>query len=426
MSVRDQRGERVTVANVATIIRGVSYPGNEARKAPGPDLIPLLRATNITNDLTFDDLVYVPESRVKPDQLLRGGDIVVAASSGSRDVVGKAAQLKDSWRGTFGAFCYVVRPSRDINPRYLGLFFQTQAYRQRATSLASGVNINNLRRNHILTMQLPLPSPSRQEEIVATVEQHLVSIEDGLRTVGSASRRLEACRRVILTHWLAPPDPLPPDWSRATLPELAKPPDGIFSDGDWVETKDQDPNGEVRLIQLADIGEGRFLDRSARSLTLPKARELGCTFLRKGDVLVARMASPLARACVFPGSDRPCVAAVDICIVRPTSGVHGPWLCAAIDHPAFRRKAEELQRGTTRARISRKNLGLISLLLPPLVDQRRLADEIQARLSELDSVDSLLRSARQRGLRLRASVLAAHFGPVPTSARDMEEVAHVD
>jgi type I restriction enzyme S subunit len=40
--------------------------------------------------------------------------------------------------------------------------------------------------------------------------------------------------------------------------------DGLFVDGDWVETKDQDPNGEVRLIQLADIGDGTFRDRSSR------------------------------------------------------------------------------------------------------------------------------------------------------------------
>lgn len=34
---------------------------------------------------------------------------------------------------------------------------------------------------------------------------------------------------------------------------------GLLTDGDWVESKDQDPNGEIRLIQLADIGDGVFL-----------------------------------------------------------------------------------------------------------------------------------------------------------------------
>ena len=33
---------------------------------------------------------------------------------------------------------------------------------------------------------------------------------------------------------------------------------GLFIDGDWVESQDQDVNGDVRLIQLADIGDGYF------------------------------------------------------------------------------------------------------------------------------------------------------------------------
>lgn len=77
-----------------------------------------------------------------------------------------------------------------------------------------------------------------------------------------------------------------------TLAELLE--DGLFVDGDWVETKDQDPNGQVRLIQLADIGDGVFRNRSSRFLTIDKANKLGCTFLQAGDVLVARMPEPVA------------------------------------------------------------------------------------------------------------------------------------
>lgn len=42
--------------------------------------------------------------------------------------------------------------------------------------------------------------------------------------------------------------------------------DGIFIDGDWVESKDQDVNGDVRLIQLADVGDGIFIDKSDLSI----------------------------------------------------------------------------------------------------------------------------------------------------------------
>ena len=98
-------------------------------------------------------------------------------------------------------------------------------------------------------------------------------------------------------------DVLPTGWAFAQIPDLIAN-DGIFIDGDWVESKDQDPDGDVRLIQLADVGDGFYINKSNRFLTREKAVELGCTFLRKGDVLIARMPDPLGRACIFPGDKK--------------------------------------------------------------------------------------------------------------------------
>src|SRR5690348_5609672 len=98
---------RATLGDLVEIIRGVSYEKADAREAPGPGLVPILRATNIGESLIFDDLLFVPKARVSQEQRLRSGDIVVAASSGSRSVVGKAAPLVSSWDGAFGVFCLV-------------------------------------------------------------------------------------------------------------------------------------------------------------------------------------------------------------------------------------------------------------------------------------------------------------------------------
>ena len=102
----------------------------------------------------------------------------------------------------------------------------------------------------------------------------------------------------------------------ATLPALIGD-SGFFSDGDWVESKDQDPKGNVRLVQLADVGSGEFLDKSARFMSPEKAEKLKCSYLKVGDVLIARMPDPIGRACLFPGDTKPCVTVVDVCILRP-------------------------------------------------------------------------------------------------------------
>ncbi|MBK9394122.1 MAG: hypothetical protein IPN40_09625 [Uliginosibacterium sp.] len=71
---------------------------------------------------------------------------------------------------------------------------------------------------------------------------------------------------------------LPKGWASAALSELQAA-DGLFSDGDWVESKDQDPDGNIRLLQLADIGDGTFIDKSNRFINEPKFAELRCTEL---------------------------------------------------------------------------------------------------------------------------------------------------
>lgn len=213
-------------------------------------------------------------------------------------------------------------------------------------------------------------------------------------------------------------DSLPRGWRLATLSELVAD-DGVLTDGDWVESVDQDPNGEIRLTQLADVGDGRFRDRSDRYMTRAKALELRCTFLEKGDVLIARMPDPLGRACLFPGAQRPCVTVVDVCIVRPGAApVHTPWLMHFINAPKFRAEVASLQAGSTRKRISKANLSTIALPVPPADEQREIAAALDSNFSRLDAATATLERVQRSLERYRASVLKAAVEGrlVPTEA----------
>lgn len=184
------------------------------------------------------------------------------------------------------------------------------------------------------------------------------------------------------------------EWASTTLKEAAG---ELFTDGDWVESKDQDPGGEVRLIQLADIGDGSFLNKSARFLTTDKARELRCTLLQPGDLLIARMADPIARCCIFPGLDQSAATVVDISIVRPGPEVDREYLAYAVSNPVFRLEALGSASGSTRSRISRSNLGVISVPLPPLDEQRRIADVLR-------SVDEAIAAAKSAATQARCAL----------------------
>lgn len=176
----------------------------------------------------------------------------------------------------------------------------------------------------------------------------------------------------------------------------------IFVDGDWIESKDQDQHGNVRLIQLADIGDGFYIDKSARFLTKDTAMRLKCTFLKEGDILIARMPDPLGRACIFPNHNIPCITVVDICIIRPNlKKIYNRWLMHAINSPFIRQQINEYVTGTTRKRISRGNLSKIKIFLPPLEEQRRIA-------AILDQADEL-RQKRQEAINKLDELLQATF-----------------
>ena len=213
-------------------------------------------------------------------------------------------------------------------------------------------------------------------------------------------------------------DALPVGWTSACLPDLISQ-HGVLTDGDWVETEDQDPNGDVRLTQLADVGDGVFRDRSNRFMTAAKAAELRCTFLQRGDVLVARMPDPLGRACNFPGDPRPSVSVVDVCIVRPaTEHLSSRWLMNFINAPDFRAAVARLQSGSTRKRISKANLCTIQLPVPPAPEQHRIVEAIESYVTRLDDAAATLERVQRNLKRYRASVLEAAVEGrlVPTEA----------
>ncbi|MHB1445738.1 MAG: restriction endonuclease subunit S [Acidimicrobiales bacterium] len=200
----------------------------------------------------------------------------------------------------------------------------------------------------------------------------------------------------------------------------------VFADGDWVETKDQDPEGDVRLTQLADVGVGEWRDRSFRFMKLSRAKEMGCTFLEPGDVLVARMPEPLGRACIFPGDARQCVTAVDVCILRPDDEVtDGRWLMWMLNSPECRAQIAARQSGTTRKRISRRNLAEIELSLPPRREQTRIVAAIEEQFSRLVVAEQLLERARRRGVLVRSATLTAVTHPAAAHWTTLGEIADI-
>ena len=149
-------GEKQPLENRVDYVRGVTYKAAvDLHEELNDSSYVLLRANNIQDgELRFDDVQYVDRAKVKQKQLLRRGDILFCASSGSKGLVGKAALVRENMPVTFGAFCCVLRP-KENEAEYLAHYFQSQQYRRAIEKACSGSNINNLKAANFFSLVVP-------------------------------------------------------------------------------------------------------------------------------------------------------------------------------------------------------------------------------------------------------------------------------
>jgi type I restriction enzyme S subunit len=196
---------------------------------------------------------------------------------------------------------------------------------------------------------------------------------------------------------------------------------GGFHDGDWVESKDQDPNGDIRLVQLADIGDGAFRSRSSRWINDDAFSRLNCSWIRPGDVLIARMPDPIGRACIAPNDLGRAITVVDVAVLRCNPlKVDNRYAMYAINESSTRRGFELAQDGATRQRIPRKVLGRSRIPLPNLDEQRAIAEFLDQQTSRIDTLigkqTQLIATLRERRAAIADHVVWSGLGSTADTA----------
>jgi type I restriction enzyme S subunit len=187
--------------SISNQIRGVTYKKKDASDIQEDNMYLILRGGNIQNGaLMIDqDCIYVASKFVSEAQQLAIGDVVIVASSGSKLVVGKAAQIMNPKHKTsFGAFLTLLRPNQEINSEYFGWFFQTKEYRDAISNFAQGININNIKREHFESLYFPLPPLEEQKRIVKKLSSMLAKLKEARELVQEAKDSFENRRAAIL------------------------------------------------------------------------------------------------------------------------------------------------------------------------------------------------------------------------------------
>jgi len=449
---------QVQIADVAELIRGVTYAKEDARSAQEDGYLPVLRATNIQDSALVlgTDLVFVPASKISTNQTLRAGDIVLATSSGSKHLVGKSALLRHDWRGSFGAFCAAIRPNYPIDSRYLAYFLQSPAYWKQIGEKSMGVNINNLRRGDIESVVLPLPDMCEQRRIVAEIEKQFSRLDEAVANLQRVKANLKRYKASVLkaavegrlveteasiaqregrsfetgeqllqrilevrrvqwhkkTGYKEPSQPalseqseLPEGWKWACVEQL-NPGNrpcayGVLQPGDNLG------NG-IPFVRVGDINDGLIDFADMKRIQPGIAAAYPRTKLKGGEVLLT-LVGAIGRTAVVPSTLAGANVARAVGVLPVNELIDPHWVEMWFRNPAKIAEMTAKSHEVARKTLNLEDVRFAAVALPPKIEQIRIVAEVDRHLSIIRGVEAEVDTNLNRTQVLRNSTLSKFF-----------------
>lgn len=386
------------VKDVSIQIRGVSYKPKDLHNTLNDNSVILLRANNIIDDsLNIDDVIYVDKSKVSESQYLVKGDILVCASSGSKNLVGKATFIKDDIVATFGAFCKVVRP-KEIFPAFLGYYFTSPKYRDTISQLSAGANINNIKNEHIDSLNINIPDTEQQQQIAENLDKATRTID----LCNAILEKLDLLVKARFVEMFGDPVANPKKWDTKLFLDIGKCKNGM--------NFHYDDSG----VEIHCLGVGDFKDLSIINDTsiLPKIslNEMPTEeyLLQNGDIVFVRSNGNKALVgrslAIYPNDIPTTFSGFCIRFRKENNSILIPYLLRVLKTDSIRQKMSG--RGANIQNLNQQILSTLEIPIPPIDLQEKFADFVK----QTDKSKSAVKQVLEKAETLKKALMQEYFG----------------
>lgn len=358
---------KIKLAAVCQQVRGVSYTPKDMIEVPTEGYIPILRANNIQEKLEFNDLIYVSSSKINNIQLLRVGDILVCASSGSKHLVGKAAMFSSSpfSKISFGAFCKVIRPQNIYAP-FLSHFFNSSYYRNTISKIAQGVNINNIRNEHLNNLDIYVPSESEQKRIAGVLDK----VQELISKQKEQIAKLDLLIKSRFLDMFGDPIRNPKEWRREKIFDV------IERNISKVKSK-YTGDHTIKYIDISSIDNITNTIRGFTTYLVKNAPSRAQQCLLKDDILISTVRPNLRNIAINNRTDCNLVASSGFCVLRSTV-CNSMWLFEIIKSSHFTSYLSNLTTGASYPAVKDHDVYNYSFPCPPIELQTQFANFVKS------------------------------------------------
>lgn len=201
-----------------------------------------------------------------------------------------------------------------------------------------------------------------------------------------------------------------------TLEELAQNGTDKFTDGPFgsrLKVSDYTDSG-IPIIRLQNIGESKFFNKNWKYTSQKKYTELIRHSAQPGDVIIAKMAEPVARATIIPPIFKKYLIAADCVKLRIDEEKAIPkFVSYMINSPAVRKRAIDDSQGMTRLRINLREIKKLEIVLPPLPIQKKIVQKLDHTLGQLEEKKKEILELKKK--------LEKNFSEIPPSFKNRIE-----
>lgn len=162
----------------------------------------------------------------------------------------------------------------------------------------------------------------------------------------------------------------------------------------------------VPVIYSGDFRGGRYVRKKTSKcfVSEEKAASLLAFQTLKGDVILAKVGDPPGSAAVY-NDNQGAVVTQDVIRIRPSSGISSGFLSALLNSDIGKRQVHRIKISGTRSRVSLTDFKKMKLPLPPLPEQRKIADILSTWDRAIETSEALLATARSQKRALMQALL---------------------
>lgn len=341
--------------------------------------VPVIKIANVKDGwVTLDGCSFVSEAVAHSARAfeLTKGDVLISMTGH----IGQVAKVRDEGRMLLNQRVgrFSIKDRERIDGEYLFQWLRLPEVRAVFEVHAYGAAQPNISPSLIEQQSIPLPPLPAQRRIASILSAYDNLIENNTRRIAI----LEEMARRIYEEWFvrfrfpgyegvrmveSELGLVPEGWRQVTLADVCE----SVEDGDWIETKDQGGD-DYRLLQISNVGVNRFVETgNLRFISQETFKRLRCREVLPGQLLIARMPTPIGRAWLVTPQPWKMVTAVDVAIATAeTSKTTPEFLLHFLNSDATLASFATQASGTTRLRITRRQIAAMPLLAP----QPALAD----------------------------------------------------